>query len=667
MTRHLPLQLLALLAIGMPASAGEIPEQYQQAIDKQLVRIDQGVAKGPYKADWKDLNRHRAAPEWFRDAKFGIYFHWGVYSVPAFGNEWYPKWMHTKTGRRTYYQHHVETYGEPDKFGYHDFVPKFKAEHFDADEWAELFKKAGARYAGPVCEHHDGYSMWDSEVTPWNAADTGPKRDITGELEKAIRKRGMKFVTTFHHERTRTWYPRVEGWPTTSNDPKLRMLYMNIEEELFNKIFLAKLGEAIDKYQPDLIWFDGQMVQIEDPYHLRFLAYYFNNAKKWGRDVVVTTKKHQYPPEISVEDFEKGRANRLTEFCWLTDDTISMGSWCYTSNLEIKSTVKVLHDFIDIVSKNGCLLLNISPMADGTIPKVQRDVLEGMGRWLDVCGEAIYDTRPWLAFGEGPTRLSKGGGFVGHVTYTSRDIRYTRSKGGEALYAIALGWPKDGRLTLTAVQVDNAEGGTVGLLGSDKGLSCEINEDKQPVIDLSGIGKKQRPCEHAYVLKLTGFKTSLNPKAAVAPTPPPASGGPTVKPKPQAPTLSDDLTLDATEAGTAGPLIQVEQKLTGENNIGHWSNAQARATWRVKIKQAGAYKLTAVVGARSASKVAVDVAGKTLTAETPNTGAWETKATADLGQVTFDTPGEYELVLRPADAATWKAINVWKLELTPVK
>ena len=443
--------LLCLAAAGL--RAGEIAQPYQQAIEKQLAKIDKGVAEGPYKPGWEDLKRHTAAPEWFRDAKFGIYWHWGVYAVPAHGNEWYPKWMHTKEGRRSYYKHHVETYGEPDKFGYHDFIPMFKAEKFDAEGWAELLAKAGARYAGPVCEHHDGYAMWASALTPWNAAETGPKRDITGELARAIRKRGMKFVTTFHHERTRTWYPRVEGWPTTTTDPKLRMLYANVSETLFNKIFLAKLGEVIDKYQPDLIWFDGQMSQIQDPYHLRFLAYYFSSARKWGRDVVVTTKKHQYPPEISVEDFEKGRTNRLTEFCWLTDDTISMGSWCYTTKLKIKSTRKVLHDFIDIVSKNGCLLLNISPKADGTIPAVQRKVLLGLGAWLKVGGEAIYNTRPWLAFGEGPTRLKKSGGFVGHPTYTPKDIRYTRSKDGKwaCQWEITDAWAR-----LTVLRADHA-------------------------------------------------------------------------------------------------------------------------------------------------------------------------------------------------------------------
>jgi alpha-L-fucosidase len=653
----------AVLFAARPAHAQAFDRQaYEQAIDKQIAKMDQGVRKGPYKADWKSLAAHNEAPEWFRDAKFGIYFHWGVYTVPAFGNEWYPKWMHTKKGRRSYYKHHVETYGEPDKFGYHDFVPRFKARHFDADEWAELFQKAGAQYAGPVCEHHDGYSMWDSALTPWNAGHTGPQRDITGELAKAIRKRGMKFVTTFHHERTREWYPRVEGWPTTSSDPKLQLLYMNIPAELFYKIFQAKLGEVIDKYQPDLIWFDGQLEAIKDPYHRKFLAHYFNQAKEWGRDVVVTCKGLDYPREIAVQDFEKGRANRLTEYVWLTDDTVSTGSWCYTKNLRIKPTREVLHSLIDIVSKNGCLLLNISPKSDGTIPDNQRQVLLGMGRWLKVNGEAIYNTRPWLAFGEGPTRLGKGGGFVRRVKYSAADVRYSRSKDGKVLYATVLGWPEGKSLTLTAVQVDGTGGGKVHLLGYDKPLTCRLNEKKQLVIDVPALAEKEPPCEHAYCLKLTGFKASLHPDAAIAPAPAPAAAA-----RSKAPILSKDLTLDAAEAGLTGPNIRVEQKVAGEKNIGHWNNPKAQARWRVQIEQAGRYRITAVIAAQAPSKLAVDVAGRALTADVPNTGGWGEQRTIKVGEVKFDKPGVQELIVRPAEPTSWKAVNVWKLELTPVK
>ncbi len=503
-------QSVLLMTWSLSASAQVLTRAECEAnIEKQLARMAQGVAAGPYRADWESLKEHQEAPDWFRDAKIGIYFHWGVYTVPAYGNEWYAQRMHLKTGR-SYYQHHVQTYGEPDRYPYHNFIPQFKAEKFNAADWADLFVQAGARFAGPVCEHHDGYSMWASKLTPWSVGDTGPKRDVTGELEKAIRARGLRFVTTFHHERTRTWYPRVEGWPTTTSDPQLQLLYMNIEETLFNKIFLAKLGEVVDRYRPDLIWFDGQMQLIPEPYHLQFLAYYFNQAQRRGRDVMVTTKKLQYPQEVSVLDFEKGRANTLTPYPWLNDDTISTGSWCYTSDLQIKPAVQVLHDFIDAVSKNGHLLLNISPMADGTIPQNQRDCLLAIGAWLKANGEAIYGTRPWLEYGEGPNVLKKSGSFAGSVDYNDKDIRYTRGKDGRTLYAIALGWPQ-GRFSPTILQVDDASGGRVELVGHPGELRYRV-DGKRLSIDVPA----QPPCDHAYAFKLAGFKTSITPAAAAA-------------------------------------------------------------------------------------------------------------------------------------------------------
>lgn len=522
----IPLLLLAPLA---ELSAGDTPASVPQLklsraecevnIEKEIAKMAEGVTAGPYRADWESLKSHNEAPDWFRDAKIGIYFHWGVYSVPAYGNEWYPRRMHlrnSKEGRKfygkgkSYYQHHVETYGEPDEYPYHKFISQFKAERFDAAEWADLFVKAGAKFAGPVCEHHDGFSMWASKLTPWNAGDTAPHRDITGELEKAIRARGLKFITTFHHERTRTWYPRVKGWPTTTDDPQLQLLYMNIDEPLFDKIFQAKLGEVIDKYQPDLIWFDGQMQLIPERYHLQFLAYYFNQAERWGRQVMVTTKKLQYPQEVSVLDFEKGRANALTPFPWLNDDTISTGSWCYTTNLKIKPAAQVLHDFIDAVSKNGQLLLNISPKADGTIPRDQRDCLLEIGKWLGANGEAIYNTRPWLEYGEGPNVLRKSGSFSGSVKYSDKDIRYTRSKDGRTLHAIALGWPH-GRFSPTIVQVEDATGGKVELLGHAGNLNFSV-DGKRITIDVPA----KPPCDYAYAFKLSGFKTSTAPEVGAA-------------------------------------------------------------------------------------------------------------------------------------------------------
>jgi alpha-L-fucosidase len=458
-----------------------------------LLALATGKGDEPYQASWESLQRHTAAPEWFRDAKFGIYFHWGVYSVPAFDSEWYPRNMHRKESRA--HKHHVERYGDPAKFGYHDFVPMFKAEHFDPEEWAELFEKAGARFAGLVAEHHDGFAMWASKLTPWNAKDRGPKRDITGELAKALRKRGLKLVTTFHHARNHQhminandprmraqsyldekgglqWaghYPHIEGWPPTSRDPELRLLYGNIPRMQFLELWKGKLLEVIDKYHPDLIWFDSWLHEIPDLYKMEFLAHYFNQAEEQNQEVVVTFKQQDLPREVAIDDFEKGRADSLTGHAWLTDDTISDGSWCYTEDLRIKSTKTVLHSLIDIVSKNGQLLLNISPKADGTIPDNQRKVLLELGAWLEKYGEAIYETRPWTVFGEGPTRLEKGGQFIREVEYSPQDIRYTRK--GQTIYAIFLGWPGAGKeVVLGSFDPSKVKGlkvNSVSLLGSD--------------------------------------------------------------------------------------------------------------------------------------------------------------------------------------------------------
>lgn len=459
-----------------------------------------------YSADWESLSQHNEEPEWFKDAKLGIYFHWGVYSVPAYGGEWYPRWMHFE-GNNTY-EHHLEKYGHPSEFGYHDFVPMFKAEKFNADEWADLFLKAGARFAGPVAEHHDGFSMWDSDATPWNSMDKGPKRDITGELKESITDRGMKFITTFHHAKhlqrykgkeaeemannednvgrryRHSHYPLFPGMPPAMDNPELNYLYGNIpEEEWLEEVWLGKLTEVVDKYQPDIMWFDSWLDQIPDTLRRRFCAYYLNAADKLGKEVVIVRKQDDLPLNCSVDDLEKSRKNKMGEKAWMTDETISKGSWCYTDNLEIKASIDVLHVLIDIVSKNGVLLLNISPMADGTIPPEQQKVLLDMGEWLDKYGEAIYNTRPWYTFGEGPT-IEPEGHFSNHsaflkVKYSAADIRYTTL--GSTVYAIFLGQPETGKkLLLESFATDNPDRiisvKDVSLAGTEENLTWELTD-----------------------------------------------------------------------------------------------------------------------------------------------------------------------------------------------
>ncbi len=450
-----------------------------------------------YTANWESLANHNQEPQWFQDAKFGIYFHWGVYTVPAYGSEWYPRNMHFP-GLINHY--HVKKYGEPSKFGYHDFVPLFKAEHFNAEEWADLFKSSGARFAGPVAEHHDGFSMWDSEVTPWNSMGKGPKKDILGELSKAIRKRDMKLVTTFHHARNLqrysnkpeekefqlSHYPLFDGMPPTFNDPELNLLYGNVEEEKWLKeIWLGKLKEVIDKYHPDIIWFDSWLDQIPESKRLEFCAYYLNEAAKNDQEVVIIRKQEDLPLSVSLNDLEKSRMNRIDEQSWMTDETISKGSWSYTEGLRIKETKDVLHILIDIVSKNGVLMLNISPRSDGIIPDNQKEVLLGIGDWLDTYGEAIYETRPWYTYGEGPTKEPEGH-FSQHkeflkIVYSSDDVRYTTK--GEFIYATLLGWPdQKSEIVLTAFKDQDLTIENVTLIGCEEKITWHLEENGLKVI-----------------------------------------------------------------------------------------------------------------------------------------------------------------------------------------
>ena len=482
-------------------------EPFIENIDKVMERMAKGARSGPYEPTWESLAKHNEAPDWFRDGKIGIYFHWGLYSVPAYRKEWYLQSMHKvghKQARPSTWRYHLDKYGELDEFGYHHFAPMFTAEHFDAEEWLDLFAKAGARWVGPCAEHHDGYSLWDSELTPWNTMDTGPMRDIVGELEKATRKRDLKYIMTMHHERSFAWSPRAEGSFNDTDNPVLQFMYFNdFDKTLFQKIFQAKLGEVIDKYKPDLLWFDGQMQQIEDSYHQEFAAYYLNQAEKWGKEVMITTKKLQYPQDLAVLDFERGRATAKTPYPWLNDDTVTTGvSWSYEQSLKYKTDTQILHDFIDAVSKNGQLLLSIAPRPDGTIPEEQRQVLLGIGEWLDVNGEAIYNTRPWLHSGEGPTWLAKAGSYSGRKDYTPEDIRYTRSKDNKNLYAVLLGWPEDGISSPSTLQF-NSDKGKVELLGH--GPVDYVIKDGRVTVTLPS----EKPCDHAYSLKFTGFDVSV--------------------------------------------------------------------------------------------------------------------------------------------------------------
>jgi len=404
--------------------------------------------KKVYTPDWQSLRRVQT-PEWLQKGKFGIYTHWGPYAVHAYGENttWYSYSMYKEDGEAR--KHFEENFGKlTPEFGYKDLIPMFTAEKFDADEWAELFQKAGARWAGPVAEHHDGFAMWDTKWSEWNAAKMGPKRDVVGELEAAVKKRNMKFVTAFHHAANWFFFP-VYDKRFDTGDPKNSGLYgpYHLPGEKRNQEFLdewyGKIIEVIDNYSPDFIWFDFALDEIPEGYVKDFLAYYYNHAEEEGKEVVVTYKGHDLVPGAGIRDLELGQEPNLTFNEWITDNSVDdRGAWGWAKDLTFKTPNRLIDNLVDRVSKNGYLLLNVGPKPDGTIPEGAKEVLLAMGGWLEINGEAIYETTPWMVAGEGPTNLGEASdiGFnESDLVYTKEDIRFTVN--GDNLYATFLDWP----------------------------------------------------------------------------------------------------------------------------------------------------------------------------------------------------------------------------------
>jgi len=388
-----------------------------------------------YEPDWQSLKRHQT-PAWLQEGKFGIYTHWGVYAVHAYGSNttWYSNSMYFEEDGEAR-QHFEEKFGElTPEYGYKDLIPKFTAEHFDADEWVDLFHKAGAKFAGPVAEHHDGFAMWDTKYSEWNAATMGPKRDIVGEFEAAVRAKGMKYVTAFHHAANWFFFP-VWDENYDTGDPANSGLYGQAHESgaMRNQEFIdewyGKIIEVVDNYSPDFIWFDFALDEIPEGYVKDFLAYYYNDAAAKKKEVVVTYKEHDLVPGTGVRDLELGQESSLTYNEWITDNSVDdRGAWGYAEDLIFKTPNRLIDNLVDRVSKNGYLLLNVGPKPDGTIPEGAKKVLLEMGAWLDINGEAIYNTTPWMIAHEGPTNLGEveSDGFnESDVVYTSEDIRFT--------------------------------------------------------------------------------------------------------------------------------------------------------------------------------------------------------------------------------------------------
>ena len=473
-----------------------------------------------YKPEWESL-QHYEAPEWYKDAKLGFWAIWGVYSVPAYmgdhAAEWYGRWMysherqgdHCTNGYATHL-HHKKTYGDPAEFGYKDFIPMWKAEKFDANEWADVADRMGAKFLSLIGVFHDNFCLWDTKLSKWNSVGMGPKRDFVAEVKEAAYKKNLKFGVSNHSAWNYMFFmwnhihgydakqPGLEdlyGTPVISSNKidTARWYEGETRDSWFKRTrnfvkpssrdldrWLERTEELAAMYSPDLYYFDwGFNVPEFESRRKEFGAFYYNHAVKNGQGsygkpgVVINYKNKSFATGSAVLDFERGGKNEISPLVWQTDDSVYDGhNWGYAEGVSVKSPDIIIDELLDIVSKNGVLMLAFAPKADGSIPQNQKELAYAIGDWLKICGEAIYATRPYKLLGEvSPKWGAKNE--VGYKTYigTSEDIRYTRSKDNKTLFATILDWPTAEKVCIkTLADLDAAKIQSVQMLGVDKPL-----------------------------------------------------------------------------------------------------------------------------------------------------------------------------------------------------
>jgi alpha-L-fucosidase len=633
--------------------------------------------EGPFKPAWDSLLNYEA-PEWFRNSKFGIWAHWTAQCVPEQG-DWYARMMYIQgTGD---YDYQCAHYGHPSKVGFKDIDHIWHAEKWEPEKLIEMYKAAGARYFVALANHHDNFDCFSSDYQPWNSTKIGPKKDIVGTWAKYARKAGMRFGVTVHAARTWYWFDVAQGSDKTGPlagvpydgkltkadgkgqwweglDPQDLYAQNHAPDEDLNPAsggdvqakkayiqkFYNRVLDLIDKYNPDLLYFDDGVLPLNgaSDIGLNIAAYYYNNSiKRHGVNQAVLNCKdlNDMQRKCMVRDIERGRSEKIDPSPWQTDTCI--GNWHYDialyENHRYKTAHQVTRMLMDIISKNGNLLLNIPLPGNGQPDPDELNFLKEMTAWISINSEAIYDTRPWKISGEG---IVHAGSDSGNDGMTEKDFRFT-TKGG-ALYATAMGWPQSGVLTLRTL-ASNAQGivgdvSTVRLLGVKKSLQFKRTDQ-----GLEVTLPEEKPCEHAWILKIEGLDLAKS-----EPVPPP--------PMPVHPSADGSLVLNTDTCVLHGSKIQIQSGTL--MNIGYWDNADEYVSWNVDFPDSGTYAVTMQVAAANGdTSVTLNAGSDDTTVNIPKTENWDNFVSVNCS-LSVSSKGEHVLTVKPADSATWRAMNL---------
>lgn len=601
-------------------------------------------------------------PEWFRDAKFGIWAHWGPQAVPMDG-DWYARHIYDPANPQ--YKDHLEHYGHPSTNGYKDIIPLWKAEKWDPERLMALYKRAGARYFVSMGSHHDNFFLWNSKLHRWNAVQMGPHRDVVGDWQKAARKQGLKFGVSEHLGASFTWFQDSHksdktgpfaGVPYDGANQKYWDLYHFPAEPgdtgwystnpRWQQMWYNEIKELVDAYHPDLLYTDGG-VPFGNEVGRSMIAHLYNQdaARHHGLPEVIYTCKQKSEGRW-VEDLERGVMPGINPFPWQTDTSI--GDWFYNRNWKFRPVSWNIHMLADIVSKNGNLLLNVVQRPDGSLDPEVEQMLREMADWISVNGEAIYGSRPWLVYGEGPVR-TKGGHFKEDFSYTSKDIRFTTH--GATLYALALGWPEDGKLLVRSLARKDGETGRQVTQVSLLGFPGRVEWRQSPeglMVTVPFAQGKQYTCG----LRIAGNGLTPAPVTDASLNIQPDSKG--------------NYILSAEAAELHGEQVNIEER-GGQPNIGFWDNASDWVSWRIKVPAAGYFRVRIVAATpHNGASLLCQLGDGVVSGEIAETGDWDTFKATELGRLEIAHNGEQILKLRPASGTAWRAINVRALTLTRV-